>query len=67
MEPPLGLIALLSYLNREYKEKINGKIVKSRMNFDGYDEMIKTIKVISPIAKILSFRRLFPNCYKSTI
>ena len=43
MEPPLGLIAILSYLNREYKEKINGKIVKSRFDFDGYPEMVKMI------------------------
>ena len=43
MEPPLGLIALLSYLNREYKEKINGKIMKSRLDFDGYEEMVKVI------------------------
>ena len=48
MEPPLGLIAILSYLNREYKEKINGKIVKSRLDFDGYPEMVKMIKDFEP-------------------
>ena len=48
MEPPLGLIALLSYLNREYKEKINGKIVKSRLDFDGYPQMLKVIKDFKP-------------------
>ena len=48
MEPPLGLIALLSYLNREYKEKINGKIVKSRLDFDGYQEMTKIIEDFKP-------------------
>ena len=48
MEPPLGLISILSYLNREYKEKINGKIVKSRLDFDGYPEMVKMIKDFEP-------------------
>ena len=48
MEPPLGLIALLSYLNRQYKEKINGKIVKSRLDFDSYSEMTKIIKDFKP-------------------
>ena len=31
LEPPLGLIALLSYLNRELEEKIEGKIIKSKI------------------------------------
>ena len=48
MEPPLGLIALQSYIDREFKEKICGKIVKSRMDFDSYSEMIKTIKDFKP-------------------
>jgi len=61
MEPPLGLIALLSYLNREYKEKINGKIVKSRMNFDGYDEMIKTIKDFNPDIIGISVMTFYKN------
>ena len=61
MEPPLGLIALLSYLNREYKEKIHGKIVKSRMNFDGYDEMIKTIKDFNPDIIGISVMTFYKN------
>ena len=48
MEPPLGLIALQSYLDREFKEKIHGKIVKSRMDFDSYTEMIKVINDFKP-------------------
>lgn len=48
MEPPLGLIALQSYLDREFKEKIHGKIVKSRMDFDSYSEMIQIIKDFKP-------------------
>ena len=48
MEPPLGLIALLTYLNREYQEKINGKIVKSGLDFDNYSEMNKIIKDFKP-------------------
>jgi len=61
MEPPLGLIALLSYLNREYKEKIHGKIVKSRMDFDGYDEMIKTINDFKPDIIGISVMTFYKN------
>jgi len=48
MEPPLGLLALLSYLNREYKENIDGKILKSRLDFDSYDELVKKINNFKP-------------------
>ena len=48
MEPPLGLIALQTYLDREFKEKFNGKIAKSRMDFDNHSEMVKIIKDFNP-------------------
>jgi radical SAM superfamily enzyme YgiQ (UPF0313 family) len=48
MEPPLGLIALQSYLNREYKEKVNGKIIKSGLDFDSNEEMNNLIKDFKP-------------------
>jgi radical SAM superfamily enzyme YgiQ (UPF0313 family) len=48
IEPPLGLIALLTYLNREFKEKINGKIVKSGLDFDSNEEMTKIINEFKP-------------------
>ena len=61
MEPPLGLIALLSYLNREYKERINGRIVKSRMDFDGYPEMIQMIKNFQPDIIGISVMTFYKN------
>ncbi|OUX54551.1 MAG: hypothetical protein CBE47_00470 [Pelagibacteraceae bacterium TMED287] len=48
LEPPLGLIALQSYLNRSFKEKINGQIIKSRVDFDSYDELNKIVKDFNP-------------------
>ena len=48
MEPPLGLIALLSYLNRELEEKIEGKIIKSKIDFDSYEELTKVIDEFDP-------------------
>ncbi len=48
MEPPLGLIALQSYLDREFKEKIDGRIVKSGLDFDSNEEMNKLIKDFKP-------------------
>ncbi|MCU0285418.1 MAG: AMP-binding protein [Acidobacteria bacterium] len=38
-EPPLGLIYLMSYLNHRLPGKINGKIAKSRVDFNNYTEL----------------------------
>jgi len=50
LEPPLGLIALQSYLNREFKEQIRGKIIKSSVDFDSYEELNNIIEKFKPDA-----------------
>ena len=39
---------LLTYLNREYKENIDGTILKSGLNFDSDEELISEIKEFKP-------------------
>ena len=48
LEPPLGLIALLSYANHIFGEKIKGSIIKSRVDFDSYEELNKKIDDFDP-------------------
>ena len=48
VEPPLGLIALQSYLNHVFKDDIEGKLIKSRIDFDSYDELQNIIKEFNP-------------------
>lgn len=48
VEPPLGLMLLLSYLNQEFGNKINGKIAKSRIDFDSYRELQAMVKKFKP-------------------
>lgn len=48
LEPPLGLIALQSFLNRKFKENIRGMIIKSRVDFDNYEELKKLISDFNP-------------------
>jgi len=48
LEPPLGLIALQTYLNKYFNEKIRGKIIKSLVDFDSYEELNKIIKDFEP-------------------
>ncbi len=48
VEPPLGLLYLLTYLNRELDDKIEGKIFKARFDFENYDELKKLIDDFNP-------------------
>ncbi len=50
LEPPLGLIALQTYLNSKLGEKIHGKIIKTRVDFDSYDQMKEIIDKFQPDA-----------------
>jgi amino acid adenylation domain-containing protein len=47
-EPPLGLMSLLTYLKKIYGRKINGKIVKSRTDFDSYAGLKKILEEFKP-------------------
>jgi amino acid adenylation domain-containing protein len=48
VEPPLGLMYLMSYLKQQHGENINGKIIKSRIDFDNYSELEKILDEFKP-------------------
>ncbi|HLP59262.1 MAG TPA: amino acid adenylation domain-containing protein, partial [Candidatus Deferrimicrobium sp.] len=56
VEPPLGLMYLLTYLKRELGPKVNGKIAKSRVDFDRYDELKALLEEFKP--QVLGIRTL---------
>jgi amino acid adenylation domain-containing protein len=39
VEPPLGLMVVMTYLRRQFGTGINGKVAKSRIDFDHYREL----------------------------
>tara|TARA_B100000900_G_scaffold411754_1_gene432079 strand:+ start:234 stop:1895 length:1662 start_codon:yes stop_codon:yes gene_type:complete len=48
VEPPLGLIALQTYLNHVFGDAIEGKLIKSRIDFDSYDDLDNLVKNFKP-------------------
>ncbi|HLP45552.1 MAG TPA: amino acid adenylation domain-containing protein, partial [Candidatus Kapabacteria bacterium] len=48
VEPPLGFLYLLTDLNRVFKNKINGKIIKSNIDFDNYEDLKILINEFKP-------------------
>ena len=57
VEPPLGLMALISYINNtSIGEQINFKIIKSFIDFNSHEELVDCIKEFSP--DLLGFRTM---------
>jgi len=54
LEPPFGLMSLLTYVNREFEERIIGKIYKPRIDFNDYEELHDLINDFNP--DIIGFR-----------
>ncbi len=48
VEPPLGLMYVLTYLNEQLGDKVNGKIAKSRIDFDSNEELLALVKEFKP-------------------
>ena len=56
MEPPLGLLALMTFLNEKLKGEVKGKIVKSLVDFDSNKELLDLIKNFNP--DLIGFRAM---------
>jgi radical SAM superfamily enzyme YgiQ (UPF0313 family) len=48
LEPPMGLMALLTYINQEFRDRVEGRIYKSRIDFESYQELYNLINAFSP-------------------
>ncbi len=48
LEPPLGLMTLVSYINREMPGEVDSLVLKSRIDFDDYDGLLKVVERFSP-------------------
>ncbi|MFC2145920.1 amino acid adenylation domain-containing protein [Acidobacteriota bacterium] len=67
VEAPLGLMYLMAYLNKEYGDKINGKIAKSLIDFDSYHQLKKILEEFQ--ADIIGIRSIsfFKNFFHEAI
>jgi len=63
VEPPLGLLYLLTYLNEKFKENVNGKIVKSMFDFENFHELLQIVSEFKP--NIIGIRAL--TLYKNYV
>ncbi len=60
VEPPLGLLYLMTYLEEKFRDKVRGKLAKSRIDFDSYADLKKMILDFKP--DLIGIRTL--SCFK---
>ncbi|UCH92858.1 MAG: AMP-binding protein [Candidatus Aminicenantes bacterium] len=62
VEPPLGLMYLMTFLKQKFGKQINGKIAKSRIDFDSFSDLKQCLDEFKPHVigiRTLSFYRNF--------
>ena len=62
VDEPLGLIRLITHLHHEFGSKVNGRIAKSRIDFNSYDQLKKLLEEFDPDVigiRVLTFYREF--------
>ena len=63
VEAPLGLLYIMSYLKQQKGDQINGKIAKSRIDFDSYPELKELLNEFKPdiigIRTLTVFKKFF--------
>ncbi|WP_029501901.1 B12-binding domain-containing radical SAM protein [Lachnoclostridium phytofermentans] len=66
-EPPLGLIYLMTSIYRKFGSKVNGKIAKSRMDYDSFDELRELLNTFKP--DVIGIRSLnyYSNFFHMTV
>jgi radical SAM superfamily enzyme YgiQ (UPF0313 family) len=67
VEPPLGLMYLLTYLEKQQGPRIHGKIAKSRIDFDSYDELKTLLEEFPPDVLGIRTLTLFKNFFHQTV
>jgi amino acid adenylation domain-containing protein len=67
IEPPLGPIYILTYLQQQYGNKVSGKIAKSGIDFEDYSQLKRLLEEFEP--DVIGIRSLtyHKNLFHSTV
>jgi amino acid adenylation domain-containing protein len=67
VEPPIGLMYIMTYLNQRFGNKIKGKIAKSRVDFENFEELKTLLDKFKP--DVIGIRTLtfYKNFFHKTI
>ena len=60
VEPPLGLMSLMTHLNGQLGSRVNGRVAKSRIDFDSHQKLRQLLENFQP--DLIGIRTL--SCYQ---
>ena len=67
IESPLGLMYLLTYLNKTFGDKIKGLIAKAKVDFDNYEELKTIIDKFNPDIIGIRTISMYKNFFHETV
>jgi amino acid adenylation domain-containing protein len=67
IEEPLGLMYLMSYLNKHFGARVDGKVLKSRIDFDNFQELKTIISQYKPDLIGLRTLSLYKEFFHTTV
>jgi amino acid adenylation domain-containing protein len=67
VEPPLGLMYLMTYLKQQLGGKVSGKIAKSRIDFDCFSELKALLKEFKPDLIGIRTLTLYKDFFHETV
>ena len=69
VEPPLGCISILTYLNHKFGKKIYGEIIKTGVDVESFDELKIYVEKFNPnliaMRTMSYFKKFFADCVKA--
>jgi amino acid adenylation domain-containing protein/non-ribosomal peptide synthase protein (TIGR01720 family) len=67
VEPPLGAMHIMTYLDRQLGDRVNGKIAKSRIDFDSYEELKRLLDDFRPDVIALRTLTFYKDFFHTTV
>lgn len=66
-EPPLGLMYLMTSIHKRFRDRIHGKIAKSRMDYDSFDELRALLDEFKPDVIGIRSMNFYSNFFHMTV
>lgn len=67
VEPPLGMLALLSYINDKFGDQVEGKIAKSMIDYDSFDELAEILRTFKPDLVGMRTMSYYKHLFRDTV
>lgn len=67
LDPPLGLMYLMTYLKKMFGDQIRGRIIKSHVDFDSYNQLRKILREFQPDVIGIRTLTLYKDFFHKTV